>query len=894
MATLDEAIAQMYAAGMPSLPDGTARADGRLHRYGPKGYGSGGRAYYRLYEYPARNGRRYIAGYFGRWGEIELTKIRTDLAGIEPDELRRLQQAQTAQEVREREKRQQRARFAANRARQQWQGARARLAEGESCAYLARKRLQWENGLRVMPEGTLLVPMVRYDITEEQEADPQYAGPLRLVGLQKITPDGAKRFNRGTDPVAALCRFGKKAKDGELLLVGEGLATVLAAHQVLERAYTSFVAFTAGNLAPGAKLLRALYPHSPILFLADDDAYLEAQLNARLAGDYHVHELYKTLDAERVLKGRDGPLTVRADLHEDARGTPVLTVGIRQGEALRTLLLTNAGRAKAWEAAGAIGNAWVAWPRFAERVLAVDPAAARLTDFNDLLVAEGADRLAEQLAAEIKAIEDARELAQSLRAGAPRTTEEGGASAGGGGKGCGDEPDWALHGSLLRRFTLIYPSDTAYDGLKARIVKVQHMRLAFLAGPVARWLASPRRRTLDPDQVVFDPVGVEDPAATVNLFRGIDLKPSSSASCTRLIELLQYLCGEDGQGNAPVTEWVLKWAAYPLQHVGAKMQTAIVMHGEEGTGKNLFWGAVRAIYGRHGGVITQRQLEDKFNIWLSAKLFIIANEVVTRQEMSHHVGYLKNLITEPEVEINRKMVDQRVETNHMNLVFLSNELQPLRIGPRDRRYMVIRTPNERDEVFYKEVSDELAAGGARALYRYLLDLDLAGFHPHMKPIMTDAKRALIEIGLLPSQLFWRELHDGLLGLPYCPALTQDVFRAYLAWCARNSHKMPEASNRFAPNFMSLNGVRRIDKRVPDPGQPAEIALAGTDRESQLRIRRVFLMGEPEADSVLEAQRVVRGVADFRRALIRYLAEDVPHGSFAGDHSRGRGLQEEAF
>ncbi len=901
MATFDQAIDQMYGAGMPPLPHGIAKADGRLHRYGPKGEGASGRAFYKLYEYQARNGRRYIAGFFGRWSDIPITKIRTDFAGIEPDELRRLQAARTAEEVKEREKRAARSRFAGVRARAQWDAARARLSEGETVPYLERKRIAWEKGLRVLTDGTLLVPMVRYDVSEEQAADPQYTGPLRLAGLQKIAPDGVKRFNRGTDPRGAMCRFGPKPKDGELFLLGEGMATVLSCLQGLERAYTCWVAFTAGNLLPSAEILRRLYPKSPILIIADDDAYLEAQLNAELAGSYGARELYKVLDAARTVRTRSGEITVHANLHDDARGTPILTAGVTHEGRLRTILRVNTGRTKAWEAAGAIGNAWVAWPEFAERALSIDPEAPRLTDWNDLLVREGAERLVEQLGAAIKAIEDARELAKAIAAGAPPVdgaprTEAGGGKRGGG-KGGGDdgEPDWELHGSLLRRFTLIYGSDVAYDGLKARIVKIPHLRIAFGNAALNRWLGSPRRRTLDPEQIVFDPMGKADPKETINLFRGVDMKPSASASCTKLLELLQYLCGEAGQDLAPVTDWVLKWCAYPLQHVGAKMQTAIVMHGEEGTGKNLFWGALRTIYGRHGGVITQRELEDKFNNWLSAKLFIIANEVVTRQEMSHHVGFLKSLITESDVYVVRKFEDGRSEANHMNLVFCSNELQPLKIGPRDRRYMVIRTPNERNEDFYKEVGAEVHAGGAQALYRYLLELDLADFNPHTKPLMTDAKAALIEIGLLPSQLFWRDLHDGLLGLPYCPALTTDVFRAYTVWCFRNNHKMPEAFNRFAPNFMSLNGVRRIERRVPDPGKPGEIALAGTAAEAQLRARRVFLMGEPKADPFDEGQRIVQGIATFRKAMSDYLSDDLSNGGTGfSDRSRGAGRQEEAF
>jgi hypothetical protein len=79
--------------------------------------------------------------------------------------------------------------------------------------------------------------------------------------------------------------------------------------------------------------------------------------------------------------------------------------------------------------------------------------------------------------------------------------------------------------------------------------------------------------------------------------------------------------------------------------------------------------------------------------------------------------------------------------------------------------------------------------------------------------------------MLPSQAFWQEIKDGLVQLPYCPALADDVYRAYVIWCIRRGHKMPEAQNRFTPAFMSMNGVRRAEPRVPDPEKLGEIGLA---------------------------------------------------------------------
>jgi putative DNA primase/helicase len=435
---------------------------------------------------------------------------------------------------------------------------------------------------------------------------------------------------------------------------------------------------------------------------------------------------------------------------------------------------------------------------------------------------------------------------------------------------------------MLRRFTQVYPSDTAYDADKGRVVKIEHMRLRFGARPIAMWLASSRKRVIDPDQIVFDPSCTSDPKTTVNLFRGLPAQPPGSGSCRLLLELIHYLCGEGQEDTeTPKTQWLLRWIAYPLQHVGAKMQTAVVMHGEEGTGKNLVFGTVRKIYGRHGGVITQRQLEDKFNTWQSAKLFVVANEVVTRQEMSHQGGYIRNLITEPEVQINPKFQDQRDEANHMNIVFLANALQPLLLGQNDRRCFVIRTPNPLAEGFYAKVAAEVLAGGIAAFYKHLTELELGDFNEHTKPPMTDAKRALIELGMPTPQLFWQELKEGLLGLPYGPALATDLYKAYCVYCARNGYKMPEGMKFFSPNFMLMNGVRRVDRHVPVPGRQADMALVGTDGESKLRKRRVFLMGMPEAEDLAEKLRIVRGVTEFRSCLREYLHEEFADGGQAG-------------
>jgi len=853
VATLDDVVRQMIAAGMPPLPQDFPRLD-KIIRFGPKK-----KAWYKLREYSTRTGARLYAGQFGEWRGLDpgTIKVEFNRDDVDPIDLEAIKRRHAEAEAQEEARKKERAGFAANRAIGQWQQARA---TGES-PYLKRKGVEAEKGLRFTADGVLLVPMIRYDAPEQPDSSIAERSQRRLVGLQKIAPDGSKLFNKGMEKTGAACRLGKAPKDGEPILVTEGVATALTIREATDRSRPVYIAFDAGNLAPVGRILRALFPKSPIVFCADDDAYVEAQLNKLLRTQYDVEQLVSVPDVELELATKRGPVKLFASRETDPDGIPLITGAINVGGPLRTFALLNAGRMKACEAAREIGNARVCWPVFAKRELHIDPDLPKITDFNDLHAAEGIESVRRQLVGWLNGVDftPPKSASPSRGKGAGKTPSDDGVAGGGNG---GEPIDWDRFWRLVNRFTFIYPTDTAYDRELGDIVKIEHMRLMFGNDWIGMWLKSPKRRSVYLENVVFSPGAPEEPGK-LNLFRGLGVEPKEGA-CQKLLGLLHYLCGEDDK----VFDWVLKWLAYPLQHLGAKMRTAVVMSGKEGAGKNLFFGVVRDIYGRHGGVITQRQLESDFQAAFSAKLFIIANEVVSRQEMRHHVGFLKNLITEPEIWINRKNKDERCEANHMNLVFFSNELQALQIGPDDRRYMVIRTPPQGGADLYRDVLAELADGGAAALMHYLLHLDLGDFDEHTKPIMTGAKRDLIDIGMSAPQLLWRDIHDSEIPLPYCPALSETVYRVFQVWCRRNGEKMPARSNRFIPDFMSMNGIRRARMRVPRIERMGEQVLGSVD---DTQYRQVLLMGDPEAGEEVDAW-VRRSVVKFAQMAEAYCRE----------------------
>lgn len=363
--------------------------------------------------------------------------------------------------------------------------------------------------------------------------------------------------------------------------------------------------------------------------------------------------------------------------------------------------------------------------------------------------------------------------------------QEAGAQAGGGGKGRGPLPKHVQANleALRAGFAYQYGSKIAWDLGRRESIEIANLRHTFGSDAVRIWMNSPDRRVIYGEQVMFEP-GHELPEDCLNLFGGFPAEPAEG-DCDVMIELLRHLCSTSeapGLGPEDIADWVLRWCALPLQHVGTKLTTALVFHGPQGTGKNLFFDVLRDLYGEYGVMVGQTELEERYNTWLSGKLFIIGDEVVSRQEMYHTKNRLKWIITqETKIPIRAMHADTRWESNHANLVFLSNESQPLALEEGDRRMLVVYTPVAEDGDLYARVRDFLANGGARKFLRHLQQLPLEDFNRHSKPPLTRAKASLIELGYKPAERFMHEWLGGYLPLPMRVCSTEQLYRAFRRW-----------------------------------------------------------------------------------------------------------------
>jgi putative DNA primase/helicase len=791
----EDVLGQLLAAGLrPKLP----LRIGALTRC-PVEEDREKRGWYAIHEVHGQDGQPLLVGSFGTWhgADPHATKIEIKRDALSRDQIDTLRARLKEDRKRADQARKVEADRAAKRAASAWE----RCSPTGDAPYLRAKGVG-AHGIRFSPSGAVVLPLL-------DTAD-------RIHGLQVIRtaeqarkrgkPDLTKEF--WPSGLAKKGHFHLIGMPQSVLLIAEGYATGASLHEATGLPVA--IAYDANNIEPVAAALHAKYKRTRILICADDDTGGKCrQCGARVW----------TADAP----------------------TECPSCGQPHGYA-------NAGVTAASTVAVAVSGAWVrpAFPDEPGRRTGYLERGIKVTDFNDLHAAAGLHLVRHQIEGKLSELGWAKAPAAARGTSPP---EGAGAAA--------LRPIQSVE-EMLERYVLVYAQGgTVFDRQEHILLSLSDMRDACIRRDLHRaWVEHPQREIARVSNVDFDPSG-RKPGVTCNLWAGWPTTPAKG-SCDRLLEMLWHMCSGERKHSNDLFQWVCRWLAYPIQHPGAKLKSCIVVHGPQGTGKNLFFEAYMSIFGPYGRMLDQSALEDKFNDWASRKLFLLADEVVARTEVYHLKNKLKSLITGDRIRINPKNLAAYEEDNHANFVFLSNEAMPVVLEEDDRRHAVIWTPGKLGAEFYQALVEEIRNGGAAALHDYLLHFPLGDFHVGTPPPMTSAKADLIGLGLDSPLRWYDELTAGdIPGLKPRPAPSKDWYEAYKIWCTREGTRAAPCP-RFVHALERKRGVVVARKRYD---------LGGAD---ELGPHGFLLIGDiPGDESTSEAKRLGTSVRIFRAQLGEY-------------------------
>ena len=212
-------------------------------------------------------------------------------------------------------------------------------------------------------------------------------------------------------------------------------------------------------------------------------------------------------------------------------------------------------------------------------------------------------------------------------------------------------------------------------------------------------------------------------------------------------------------GDRKTAEYILRWAAWSVQHPGERAEVALVLKGAKGCGKGIFVRALARCFGEHGMQISnQEHLVGKFNGHLRSCLFLFADEAFWAGDKKGE-SVLKGLITEPVLTIEQKGIDAVQGVNRLKIAMAANADWVVPASAGERRYAVFgcadtyikgRCDDAERGAYFEALHHELAQGGLEAMLYDLLDYDLGDWHPR-QVYETDALREQKEQSLPPLE-----------------------------------------------------------------------------------------------------------------------------------------------
>jgi hypothetical protein len=253
------------------------------------------------------------------------------------------------------------------------------------------------------------------------------------------------------------------------------------------------------------------------------------------------------------------------------------------------------------------------------------------------------------------------------------------------------------------------------------------------------WLDAKDRRQYQGIEFFPDPTNAPGTPGYLNLWSGFAVKPAAEADQKKYKTFRDHLLANVCRGDEALFKWVFGFFAQTVQRPRERLGVALVMRGKMGTGKTKVGEVIGSLFPRHYFLVDDpRYVTGHFNAYMASCLLLQADEAVWAGDKAAE-GRLKGLVTSPMQLIEAKGIDPIRLDNYVRLIMTSNEDWVVPAGKDERRFCVVdvdpRCAQNHD--YFREMDEELAAGGLSHLLADLLAFDLGKIDLRVAP-RTDA------------------------------------------------------------------------------------------------------------------------------------------------------------
>ena len=318
------------------------------------------------------------------------------------------------------------------------------------------------------------------------------------------------------------------------------------------------------------------------------------------------------------------------------------------------------------------------------------------------------------------------------------------------------------------------------------------------------WVTDPDIKTYS--KVVFDPLNSDNKA--LNLFSAYcQFKTDCKVvNIDKAFEHYKSLCGYD---NA-CFEYLMNYFAHIVQKPYERVNTAVVMYGSEGIGKNIGVGFIGNIIGKQywGESSSPEDLFGKFGKGMLNRIIFVYDEG-EKKDTKAYMNRLKTLVSCDKLRVEPKGKDAYEVDNYCRLFFPTNEREPFPITKGARRWFYckgsdkyIDLPADKRANHFDELAKWFNDNDVQySFYQYLKNRDISKWNANVVPQSEGLKQAT-EIPLI-----LRCFTETILKKDTKAYKPNELLETIIEYCKQNNYSY----NAYNPTVLGTHLQEYIEK-----------------------------------------------------------------------------------